>query len=177
MFERSMWCAKTRLATLAALLFAVSCGEGRATAPGTVSSRSENSGPSLVECPTDQSVTASALVGLLGGTVQIGATSITIPDGALSVPTLIRVTVPPSRFMEIDVTAVGFTSFLFQKPVTVTIDYSRCNRSDIDQQTLHVWHIDPVTKQLLEDMGGSDDKAARRITFTTGHLSGYAVAN
>jgi hypothetical protein len=113
----------------------------------------------------------------LGGTVQLGTTSISIPSGALSVPTLIQVTVPASRFMEIDVTAVGFTSFLFQKPVSVTIDYSRCSRGDIDQATLHVWHIDPVTKELLEDMGGSDDKTARRITFTTGHLSGYAVAN
>jgi hypothetical protein len=34
-----------------------------------------------------------------------------------------------------------------------------------------------VTKELLEDMGGTDDKVAHRITFTTGHLSGYAVAN
>jgi hypothetical protein len=177
MFERSKWCAKTKLVTLATLLVAISCGEGRATAPGGSSSRSENSGPSLIECPTNQSATTSALVGLLGGTVQLGTTSISIPSGALSVPTLIQVTVPASRFMEIDVTAVGFTSFLFQKPVSVTIDYSRCSRGDIDQATLHVWHIDPVTKELLEDMGGSDDKATRSITFTTGHLSGYAVAN
>jgi hypothetical protein len=177
MFERSMWCAKTRLATLAVLLLAISCGEGRATAPKTLSSRNENSGPSLVECPTNESTTAQALVGLLGGTVQIGATSISIPSGALIAPTLISVTVPASNYMEIDVSAVGFTSFLFQKPVSVTIDYSRCNRSDIDQQPLHVWHINPLTKELLEDMGGSDDKTARRITFTTGHLSGYAVAN
>ena len=177
MFERSMWCAKTRLVTLATLLLAISCGEGRATAPGSLSSRSENSGPSLVECPTSESATSSALVGLLGGTVQVGATSISIPSGALSVPTIIQVTVPSSRYIEIDVTAVGFTSFLFQKPVSVTIDYSRCSRGDVDQQTLHVWHIDPVTKQLLDDMGGSDDKTTRRITFTTGHLSGYAVAN
>src|SRR5438270_3375321 len=141
MFERSKWCAKTKLLTLAMLLLAISCGEGRATAPGGSSSRSENSGPSLIECPTNESSTTSALVGLLGGTVQLGATSISIPSGALSVPTLIQVTVPASRFMEIDVTAVGFTSFLFQKPVSVTVDYSRCNRGDIDQATLHVWHI------------------------------------
>jgi hypothetical protein len=109
--------------------------------------------------------------------LQIGATSVSIPTGALTTPTLIQLTIPPSRYMEIDVTAVGFSSFLFQTPITVTIDYSRCSRSDIDQQTLHVYHIDPLTKKLLEDMGGVDDKSSRRITFTTGHLSGYAVAN
>lgn len=95
----------------------------------------------------------------------------------MTAPTLLQVTIPASRYMEIDVSAVGFASFVFQQPVSITIDYSRCNRSDLDQQTLNVWHIDPITKQLLENMGGSDDKTSRRITFTTGHLSGYAVAN
>jgi hypothetical protein len=109
--------------------------------------------------------------------VNLGVTGITIPAGVLTVPTLFQVTVPASNYMEIDVSAVGFQSFLFQQPVTITIDYSRCNRNDINQETLHVYHIDPVTKQLLEDMGGVDDKLSRRITFTTSHLSGYAVAD
>ena len=110
--------------------------------------------------------------------VDVGATAISVPAGALTVPQLIQVTVPASNYMEIDVTAVGFESFLFQQPVSITIDYSRCTRSNIDSQTLHVWHIDPVTHDLLEEMGGVvDDKISRHITFTTGHLSGYAVAN
>ena len=32
------------------------------------------------------------------------------------------------------------------------------------------------TKALLEPMGGVDDPVRRRITFQTGHLSGYAIA-
>jgi len=162
---------------LATLLLATSCGEHRATAPKPSASLNDIAPPSLLECPTNQTTSTSGVVDLLGGSVQLGATGITLPAGALAAPTLIQVTVPSSRFMEIDVSAVGFTSFLFQQPVTITIDYSRCNRNDIDQQTLHVWHIDPLTKELLEDMGGTDDKVARQITFTTGHLSGYAVAN
>ena len=162
---------------VATLLLATSCGEHRATAPEASASRSEDNSPSLLECPTNQTTSTSGLIGLLGGSVQLGATGISIPSGAITVPTLIQLTVPSSRFMEIDVSAVGFQSFLFQQPVTITIDYSRCARNDIDQQTLHVWHIDPVTKELLEDMGGTDDKLTRTITFTTGHLSGYAVAN
>jgi len=166
-----------RLVTAAIVVMGVSCGEPRATAPGTSTLRSDGSSPALLECPSNQTTTTSAVVGLLGGAVTLGGTTITIPGGALTAPTLLQVTIPASRYMEIDVTAVGFTSFLFQKPVSVTIDYSRCTRSDLDQQTLHVWHIDPDTKQLLEDMGGVDDKSSRRITFSTGHLSGYAVAN
>jgi hypothetical protein len=39
-----------------------------------------------------------------------------------------------------------------------------------------VWHIDPLTKTFLEDMGGVDDKVARTVTFSTDHFSGYAIA-
>ena len=41
---------------------------------------------------------------------------------------------------------------------------------------LSVWHIDVTTKALLENMGGVNDTVARKITFSTPHLSGYAVA-
>ena len=177
MFGRSVRRSGKVVAAVAAFFIATSCGEPRATAPETSSSRSESSSPSLIECPTNQTLSTSALVGLLGGSVQLGATGITIPNGALAAPTVIQVTVPASRFMEIDVSAVGFTSFLFEQPVTITIDYSRCNRNNLNQQALQVWHIDPNTHQLLENMGGVVDTAAKHITFTTGHLSGYAVAN
>ena len=160
-----------------ALLVATSCGEQRATAPNPASSLSKDAGPSLLQCPTNQTTFTTGLVDALGGSVFLGATGITLPAGALTTPTLLRVTVPASTYMEIDVSAVGFPTFLFQQPVTITIDYSRCNRTDIDQKVLHVYHIDPLTKQLLEDMGGIDDKASQQITFTTGHLSGYAVAD
>ena len=159
------------------LLVATSCGEQRATAPSPATSLSNDAAPSLLQCPTNQTTFATGLVDALGGSVFLGATGIALPAGALTTPTLLQVTVPASTYMEIDVSAVGFDTFLFQQPVTITIDYSRCNRSDVDQKTLHVYHIDPLTKQLLEDMGGVDDKASHQITFTTGHLSGYAVAD
>jgi hypothetical protein len=177
MSARSKSRLKSAVVTATIVFMGLSCGEPRATAPGASTSRSDGASPSLIECPSSETATTSAVVGVLGGAIQLGGTSITIPSGALTAPTLLQLTIPASRYMEIDITAVGFTSFLFQQPVSVTIDYSRCARSDVDQQTLHVWHIDPVTKQLLDDMGGSDDKTSRRITFSTGHLSGYAVAN
>lgn len=88
-----------------------------------------------------------------------------------------RLTVPASRYMEVDITANNLPSFLFQTPVTVTIDYSRCWYRRTDRRTLTVWHIDPDTKALLQNMGGTDDKLRRRITFTTDHLSAYAIAH
>ena len=169
--KRSCW----RLGAATLLLTTLSCGEEHAT--GVVDPKtSSSSSPTLVECPTTETRTTQAIIGPLGGTVSLGGTSIRIPLGAVTVSTLITVTVPASRFVEVDVRANDLTAFLFRTPVSVTIDYSRCNRSDIDQAPLTVWYIDSATKELLENMGGRDDKARRRITFETGHLSGYAIA-
>ena len=162
-------------AVAAALLLASSCGEQHPTAARAPRSSSA-SASTLLECPANSSQTTSAIVGVLGGTVSLGGTSIAIPPGALSAPTLITVTVPAGQYMEVDVHANDLTSFLFNSPVSITIDYSRCNRNDIQSAPLTVWHINEQTKALIENMGGSDDKVAQSITFSTGHLSGYAVA-
>ena len=132
--------------------------------------------PQLIQCPTTQTATSSGLVSLLGGVITAAGTSISIPQGALLSVTLIGVTVPASTYMEVDITANGLASFQFQKAVTVTIDYSRCPTSVTAGKTLTVWHINPETKQLLTNMSGVNDAALRRITFTTDHLSGYAIA-
>ena len=130
----------------------------------------------LIECPTSQVSTRSGLIGILGGTVAAAGTSISLPEGAVLVGTLIRVTVPASTYMEVDVTAGGLLSFFFQKPVTITIDYSRCPTSVTAGKTLTVWHINTQTKALIENMHGVNDPLQRKISFTTDHLSGYAIA-
>ena len=130
----------------------------------------------LIECPTTQTATASAFIGVLGGTVAAAGTSISLQAGSLLTSTLVRVTVPASTYMEVDVTAADLLSFVFVKPVTITIDYSRCPASVTQGKTLTVWHINTQTKLLIENMNGVNDPVQRKMTFTTGHLSGYAIA-
>jgi hypothetical protein len=134
--------------------------------------------PSLITCPSEGSQSATALIDpLLGGVLAAGTTSVVIPAGAVLAPTAFTLTVPSSKYVEIEVTAQGSDHFVFQTPVTVTIDYGRCSRSDIDKGPLSVWNIDPVTKALLEPMVSVDDKLSRTIIFSTIHFSGYAVAD
>jgi len=130
----------------------------------------------LLQCPTSQSASSFGLLGLLGGVVSLGGNSVALPVGAVSLPTLITLRVPASSYVEVDVTANQLVSFLFRRPVSITIDYSRCPSEATAGKTLTVWHIDRQTKALLEPMGGVDDPVRRRITFETGHLSGYAIA-
>jgi hypothetical protein len=130
----------------------------------------------LIECPTTLTSASDALIGVLGGTVAAAGTSISLPAGSVLLNTLIRVTVPASTYMEIDVTANDLLAFIFLKPVTITIDYSRCPTSVTAGKTLTVWHINTQTKLLIENMNGVNDPVQRKISFTTGHLSGYAIA-
>jgi hypothetical protein len=132
----------------------------------------------LAVCPSsqDQSASSGLLDPLLGGSVSIGGTSVLIPVGALLSAQTINLDIPASQYMEIEVTANTPTGHLvFQQPITITIDYSRCS-PDIQAKTLSVWNIDPNSHQLLQNLGGIDNKLTHQITITPNHISGYAIA-
>ncbi len=133
--------------------------------------------PTLAICPNaNVQQSATTVVGLLGGTVALGGTSITIPAGAVLQPTAFQIVIPQSQYMEVDFQAVGLTTFLFQQPATVTIDYSRCPAGAIPAGAVpRAVYVDD-NGSILQDMGGVADTVAHSVTFSTGHLSGYAVA-
>lgn len=137
----------------------------------------DGAGARPIQCPTTESSTSSAVVTPLGGLVSVAGTTISIPAGALLSDALVTVTVPASPYMEVDISVQGTEHYVFELPVTVTIGYSRCTRSDIDHTALSAWYIDSQTKRLLQRMPSVDNKVLRTVTFTTEHLSGYAVAN
>lgn len=132
--------------------------------------------PSLVECPSTVTRSTSRTVGLFGGSLELDGTRVTIPFGAVLLPTTITLTLPASEYMEVDLTANALDHIRFPVAVTVTIDYSRCSPEATDDAPLSVWYIHDLTNRLLENLGGSDDKANRRITFTTIHFSGFSIA-
>ena len=128
----------------------------------------------LAVCPIGETRSAMGVLGLLGGTVSLSGSSVVIPLGALLEPTTIGLTIPASQYMEIRVTANG-EHFLFRRPISITIDYSRCP-AEIQNKPLKIWEIDPISKELLEEMGGVDNKLTHTITVTSIHLSGFAIA-
>jgi hypothetical protein len=132
----------------------------------------------LIECPGSQSTTASGIVTpLLGGVVSVGGVVVTVPAGAVLAPTTIEVTVPASKYLEVDVSVPGFEHFQFEAPIAISMSYARCNRADILRAPLSAWYIDSSTKEPLQQMISVDNKLLRRVTFTTIHFSGYALAN
>lgn len=165
------------LAAYVLAVVATACGEPTAPRARQNQDLLGLSSPSPLTCPTNTSQSTSATIDpLLGGTVSVGGTSIAIPAGALLSPTKITVTVPAGNYMDVDITANDQQHILFQQPVVVTIDYSRCNRSNILSVPLSAWYWDPSTKTLLQHMLGVDNKLTEQVTFSTAHLSSYVIA-
>jgi hypothetical protein len=166
-----------RLTVVAGALVAafIACSEPTGT---TSTSLRADDGAKALKCPTDQSVSESANVGPLGGLVTAlpTATSIALPAGSLLGLTNIEVTVPASKYMLVDITADDAEHFLFALPVTVTIDYSRCDASEVGIGALSVYVLDPEDNRLTDKMVSVDNRLLRRITFATDHLTSYVVA-
>ena len=168
------------IVTTVATITIAACAASDITDTGTSSAiRADLAGvgSSLVECPSSESATSSALITPLGGTITAGGATLVVPAGAVLEAANITVTVPASKYVEIEVSVEGVDHFVFEQPVAMTISYARCSRNNISFVPLTAWYIDSDTHQLLAPMVSIDNKLTRSVTFTTGHLSGYALAN
>ena len=130
-------------------------------------------GVQLLSCPATTSDSASAVVGPAGGALTVGGFRVDFPAGAVDTTRTFVLTVPASRYLEIEVHAEGFAHYEFAAPVTVTLDVSRCG---LLPPGLQVWHIDSETKTLLEPLGSVVDLLGRKVRFQTSHFSGYSIA-
>lgn len=148
----------------------------RSATPSAPAALLGSNAPNLLECPVNTTQSTTGVIGPLGGVLSLGNHAVQIPAGAVPTPTLFSLTVPSGRYMKVDVTAVGVEHYVFGAPVSVTVDYSRCPAGRTERRSLTVWYVAPATNAPLEHMGGVDDPAKRRITFETGHLSGYVIA-
>lgn len=130
--------------------------------------------PRLLACSDATVKQTSALIGANGGVLDLGATRVDFPKSAVLDLRGFTLAVRPGQQAAVDVHADGLESFVFEQPITVTIDLSHCPKINDE---LTVWHVDAETGAFLENMGGVTDAARRTITFQTPHLSIYAVAN
>lgn len=159
------------------ILLAAACAE---PGPTQVEEQTEisavSSGPVLVECPTDVTKSVTRTIGSLGGSIELDGHSLNVPLGALLLPVEFTMSAPASRFVEVHITANGQHGFEFLETAGITISYERCTRNNISTSELTAYKVDPATRALLKHMGGTNDKAQRRVTFSTDSLSAYAIA-
>lgn len=132
--------------------------------------------PTLVSCPSVVERSNDGLVAGFGGVVTLARNAVIVPAGAVLGAADITIEVPASDYMLVELKANGQEHWQFLAPVTVTIDYARCPIGLFDPP-VSAWHVDPETGELLEHMGGIDNRLLKTITFVTDHFSGYAIAN
>jgi hypothetical protein len=171
-----------RLLAVATFAVLLSCGDRTPTAPISPSGEAPAdllflSKPKLVECDAAEFESRTVEIGPGGGAVSVGDASVVFPENALLNQTLVTLTIPASRYVEVEITTNGQTVFPYAslQPI-VTIGYSRCNRSDLLFKLLSAWYIDSDSKELLEKMPSFDNKLTRSVTFPAEHFSGYAIA-
>jgi hypothetical protein len=131
--------------------------------------------PDPIWCPSQTSSSTTAEIGLLGGLLSVGGVSVSIPAGALLAPVTMTLSLPASNHLEIDISVEGSEHFIFELPVVVTVSYARCGWQG--WSPISAWYFNQGTGELLEQMPSLDNKLLRTVTFTTGHLSGYILAN
>ena len=173
------WTVVRRFALVALAAGITACSEP-ATAP-EIGAPAPNfigteTGQSLLECRRTLFDISWGLLGPLGGVLSLNGHTIVVPPQALDRLVFITVRQPSTPFVEMEVRVNGQDHFQFAAPLTVTLDYGRCADWRIGPEPLTVWQIDPDTKEFIADMGGVDDRAAKKISFTTDHFSGYAIA-
>lgn len=124
-------------------------------------------------CTNNELNSKTRLLTILGGLVSVEGSSISLPLGALSLPTVITIQEPVSNYREVDIKANDLLHFIFNTPVTVTIKYGGCSVDRNYPLKVFYWE----NGELLEDMNAVDNPYTKTMTFTTGHLSGYVIAN
>lgn len=112
-----------------------------------------------------------------GGTVSLHGHSIYFPPGAVREPVEVKLTVPASRYVEVDIQVNGQEHYRLARPVLAMLSYGRCGSAAVPGGPLTVWHVDDATRRPIERMSSLDDRGSRTVSFVTKHFSGFVIAN
>jgi hypothetical protein len=190
MLHRSPLLRGFALPALAALLSSCADADRSAPlAPADAPLRASSPSAILLECTSTTTLAVSDTIDLVGGVLKLtdefgGVHEVVFPANAVSSPTIFTLTVPASKFVEVDVTATdpltGQTmsvTFPADAQPTLAISYKRCTRNDTDNKTLGLYHIDPATDAVLEGPFGAKEGSTTdpRVKGKVPHFSDYSV--
>jgi len=132
-----------------------------------------------------QAVSTNALIGVEGGQITLLGHTLTVPAGAVSQPSIFTLTVLPTGYVEVNLTAT-LTSVLglvlnlgeqgFLKPVPVTLSYARATNVT-DPSELTIVHAKGLLGyRYLEPVPSTVDTVTETVTAELEHFSRYLLA-
>ena len=125
----------------------------------------------------------SKLIGLNGGTITVAGITLTVPKGAITVPTLFTVAALPTSVIDASLTAtttnlLGLVtdvgSIGFKKPVTITMSYARATNVK-DPSKLFLVYYDYANNKLVK-LPSVVDTRNKTVSAQVDHFSKYGMA-
>ena len=125
----------------------------------------------LLKCSPQDFDSTSQVIGPDGGTLTVGANTLTIPPGALSAPTQISGVVYPDS-----VNAIRFApqGLVFQQPAQLVMSYANCGLlGSLIPRRIAYTTDDFFILQIIPSL---DNALTRTVTGQVSHFSQYAIA-
>ena len=129
-------------------------------------------------------LSASQVIGLDGGTVQLLGHQIHVPVGAVSQPTLFTIRIVTNGFVEVDLTALGGVGGVidvgaagFAVPVKLTLTYARSPNVTDPTRLLILRKLGPGYQGTYEVMPSRVDTTSKTVEADLDHFSDYVMAS
>ncbi|HYW06632.1 MAG TPA: hypothetical protein VE913_06740 [Longimicrobium sp.] len=136
--------------------------------------------------PADEAtVTRSAVIGALGGTLYFGNHSISVPAGAVTQPTLFTGTQMGGGYIHVDLTArqqdargqwtVDVGRRGFTKPVSLWLSYANASAINDPSRLAVLYLADGTVDGTLTPVPTSTNRIGRWLNARLTHFSGYGA--
>ncbi len=125
----------------------------------------------LLVCTPLAADSVTQTIGPEGGTLQVGATTLAIPAGALDSAVSITAVAPSDTVNRVQFQPEGLT---FLQPAQLTMSYANCNTLGLTLPKQIAYTTDLLL--ILEYFPSLDDLSGRTVTGQIHHFSDYAIA-
>jgi len=158
---------------LALALAALSCAEPSAPTPQALLGELPLPPPpvGLLACTPLAADSVTQTIGPEGGTIQVGANTLSVPAGALDSAVSITAVAPSDSVNRVNFQPEGLT---FLQPASLTMSYANCSTIG----SLFPKRVAYTTDLLLilEYLPSVDDLSGQSVTGQVQHFSDYAIA-
>ena len=124
----------------------------------------------LLKCSPIPYDSVTQTIGPLGGTLQVGPHTLSVPPGALLTPLKITAVAPSDTVNVVHFQPEGLT---FGEAASLTLSYANCDLLGLHLPKRIAYVSDSLS--VLDYLPSEDDMSAQVVTGHLRHFSGYAV--
>lgn len=147
------------------------CGDVATAPEGPAFALAPVKPPAFTTCPSHPGEKTSALIGVQGGTLEVGGQVLIVPPGALKTTTLITMETPAGTLRRVEFGPEGLT---FLRPAHLIMSYRGCTLAQGARQ--EVVYVNE-SLSILETTPSESDPNSSTIKSRLSHFSGYVLVS